>query len=697
MVLNRAISTQIREVLEENPQGLSITEIVKQTGINRNTVGRYLENMLVSGHVEMHHLGMAKIYSPAHRVPVSAVLSISSELIMQLDSRGRVVFINDAFCRFVGANAHEFLGKNLQYTLIVPVFEDTFEKFFENIQEGLNGTDWKGPITLNRRGLIFSCTIAPTVLEDGHKGVSVILEDITEKHRAEEKLRESEERYRLLSEASRDLIYVVSRNDTIEYVNSFAARSIAKTPKEIIGRTRDSFFPPALARNQKKRLDRVFATGIPSRSEGELRINGDVRWFDHFLMPVLGNDGSVTSVFGVSRDITSRKRAEDALKESEERYRLLLQRSFDAVIIHHNGFVTLANQAAAKLFGAPSPEAMIGADIMDHVHPDSKEFIQERIEEMKSGDCGPAVGIREEKFERPDGSLFYAEVAAVGFLDKGVPAVQVLFRDITARRELTEALRQSEEKYRILVEHSQTGVFIIQGTIIQYANAALARMLGTIPEALLLCDMRDYIAPEDQDRVAERTLLRQQGKAALHAYEITLMSHDGRTRIPVSLDAGLIQYRNKPACMGTVRDITAQKAAEEKLRVNEERLERIFESSPFGIASLDNDYRILLVNNRFVAMTGLARQDILSKNLLEFVEDADRERVRSMLAKAASAAGNFIPAGGIRFRDDTGSCREFCILIHGSQDSDGKIAEYFLRLQECTPDTPHDRSASSTA
>ena len=80
MVLRLQTSAQIKEVLKKNPQGLSITDIVREVHVNRNTVGRYLEKLLISGQVEMRHFGMAKIYALANRVPVSAVLSISSEL-----------------------------------------------------------------------------------------------------------------------------------------------------------------------------------------------------------------------------------------------------------------------------------------------------------------------------------------------------------------------------------------------------------------------------------------------------------------------------------------------------------------------------------------------------------------------------------------------------------------------------------------
>ena len=85
MVLKKEISDQIKDLLQKNPQGLKIADIVKEIRINRNTAGRYLENLLVSGQVDMRHLGMAKIYKISQRVPLSAVLSISSELVVQLD------------------------------------------------------------------------------------------------------------------------------------------------------------------------------------------------------------------------------------------------------------------------------------------------------------------------------------------------------------------------------------------------------------------------------------------------------------------------------------------------------------------------------------------------------------------------------------------------------------------------------------
>ena len=91
MTLKKEINRKILALLRENPQGLSITDIVKFVKINRNTAGRYLENLLVSGQVEMRRFGMSKIYIPSQRIPLSAVLSISSDMVVQLDSSQRII------------------------------------------------------------------------------------------------------------------------------------------------------------------------------------------------------------------------------------------------------------------------------------------------------------------------------------------------------------------------------------------------------------------------------------------------------------------------------------------------------------------------------------------------------------------------------------------------------------------------------
>ena len=127
----------------------------------------------------MRHFGMAKIYALANRVPVSAVLSISSEPpSCQLDNSTRIVFINDAFARFLATLAGDLVGKNIEYSPLVTAFDDLFAGFLARMREGLDGAEWRGTRPGERRDYLL-LPDGPTALDHGQKGVSVILEDIT--------------------------------------------------------------------------------------------------------------------------------------------------------------------------------------------------------------------------------------------------------------------------------------------------------------------------------------------------------------------------------------------------------------------------------------------------------------------------------------------------------------------------------------
>jgi len=644
MVLRQQTAELIREVLKKNPQGLSITEIVRQIRVNRNTAGRYLEKLLVSGQVELRHLGMAKIYALANRVPVSAVLSISSECILQLDSSTRIVFINDTFSRFLSVPANELAGKNIEYTPLVTAFDDLFPAFMDRVHAGLEGTEWRGELGPVRGGIYFSYRIAPTALDHGQKGVSVILEDITAAKMAGACLRESEERYRLLAESSSDLIFVIDADDRVEYVNSYAAAFLGTTPAEVTGKARALLFPPQIAHRQGKMLQEVFSTGKSLHSEGPLPVDGEMRWFDYVLVPLKSPDGSVRSVMGISRDISGRKQAEETLKNSEERYRRLLQQSFDAIVIHKKGIITLVNEAAVALAGVSSPDELVGKPILDFVHPGSRELVQARVATFTDQSRPLTVALAEEKFVRPDGKIIDAEVLATSFPDDGGVAVQVVFRDITRKKELAEALRQSEEKYRTLVEHSQNGVFIIQGRKILYVNAAFARILGGRTEDFTGGDFGACIAPEDRDRVLDIGHRRQRGEPVPETYECILLKRDGTTRVIVSLDAGLIQYQGAPASMGTIRDITEQKHAEAELRESSGMLRAIFDST-FQFTGLVTPDGILTdVNRTALDFTGITRDEAVNRPFWEgrwWQGDTVRvQQLREAISKAAS--GTFV-------------------------------------------------------
>jgi PAS domain S-box-containing protein len=555
MALNREITARITDLLVEHPQGLSITEIVKKIDVNRNTAGRYLENLLVSGQVEMRHFGMAKIYALSNRIPQSAMLSISSDLVMQLDSGLRIIFANEPFLKMLGVPSAALFGKNIEYTAAVTVFGDALENFIQHLRDGVVGKEWRSTLTLNNGAQIFSCHIYPIAFTDGRKGVSVLLEDVTEFQRNVSALRESEDRYRKLVEISPDAV-ILHCDGKIIYVNPAAQKLIgAQYPEEMVGKPVLDFIDPGFCDEVKanitKDLDgqssppmelqmlrlngtsvtvegrgvrtliggksavQVAIRDITERKRAELalkesedryrtvfentgtatvlieektiislanteferlsgyskqEIEGKKSWTEfvvkedldgmlaqHELRRQSGQmalksyefrfitkSGNIRTILLIAdsipgtrqsiaslMDITERKAKEDALIASEERYRCLLEQSFDAIAIHKNQKISSLNEKAAKILGAATPQDLIGRSIFDLIHPDSRRDMEERIRKMSEDHSVPAPVLKE-KFLRVDGTSVAVEVMAMRFNDNGVPAVQVVFREIIA-------------------------------------------------------------------------------------------------------------------------------------------------------------------------------------------------------------------------------------------------------------------------
>ncbi len=140
-----------------------------------------------------------------------------------------------------------------------------------------------------------------------------------------------------------------------------------------------------------------------------------------------------------------------------------------------------------------------------------------------------------------------------------------MVEDITERKEAEEKMQRSEEKYRTLIENIQDGLFIIQDFKIEFANDAFARMAGYTEEDVIGKDFREFIAPEDLSLVNDYYHMRQKGETVPKEYEFNAIHKNGKTRVTVNINVGLMNYNGRMAIIGTLKDITERKRSEEKL------------------------------------------------------------------------------------------------------------------------------------
>jgi len=586
MVLKKEISLQIKNVLKENPQGLRITDIVKKVKLNRNTAGRYLENMLVSGQVEMRRFGMAKIYKLTERVPLSALLSISSELVIQLDSSLRVIYANESFLLLVGTDKKSLLGKNIEYTSIALVFEDFITEFIKNLKDAVSGKEWSGEIFLSPKDITFFCQIAPTVFDDGRKGVTIILEDITQRRQAEQKLKESERQFRLLAENSLDMISRIKPDGTRIYVSPAYKTTLGYEPEELIGKKNDDYIHPNDAhvleslRNILTYENRSAVVTFRTKHK-----DGHYVWIEAAIKAIFDEDTrELSEYYTVTRDITQRKKEQELLQESEDKYRKLVEISPDAVIIHQEGIISYVNPAAVKLLGASQSDEIIGKNVLDSIHPDFHDSVLKNIEKDLKEEISPSLVLQ---MIRLDGTSIIVEGRGVRTSLGGKPAIQVALRDITERVHTEDALRENEEKYRNLVERANDGIVVIQDNIVKMCNHYVTEFWGGTIDQIVGRNFTDFIHPDALPEVVKRYNRRMAGESVPSIYESVLKRKDG-SRFFAELNAGIISYEGKPADFIIIRDINERKRLEKRLRESEATAWALINGSTDSVLLIDS-------------------------------------------------------------------------------------------------------------
>ena len=290
------------------------------------------------------------------------------------------------------------------------------------------------------------------------------------------------------------------------------------------------------------------------------------------------------------------------LKCDDELHRLLIDNSLQGLLILQDERIIIVNKAVSVVSGYTEDELLSFSlnDLMAIVHPADQERIFDGIGNILSGSSPP--GRHEFRIVRKDGSIRWVDTLASAIKYKDRPALQLAYLDITERKQAEEALRESEAKYRNLVERANDGIIIIQDGLIKYANSRSGMIWGSPDGEIVGKSFTDYVYPDEIPSVVERYQRRMANEYVEPTYETILGQKDGR-KIFVELNAGLIMFHGKPADLVLVRDITGRKLAEEERyrlqsQIEEERnkLKTLIESIPDEVWFCDAKGNYTLLN-----------------------------------------------------------------------------------------------------
>ncbi len=337
--------------------------------------------------------------------------------------------------------------------------------------------------------------------------------------------------------------------------------------------------------------------------------------------------------------IDQRRAAEDALRMSEERYRLLVDLSPDAVFVHSRGKVVFANPATVELLGAESADQVIGMEALDIMHPDSRERIRALRAEI--GEHRKPVVVEPMRYVRFDGTERSIQSNAAPFEWGGGNAFMVVARDVTEREQAERALRDSEARFRAIVEDQTEliGRTLPHVHTLTFVNEAYARYFGKSPDEMIGTSFMDHV-PEAERAAIDAQLATLGPENRVIHIEHAATNADGETRWHEWTDRAIFDDQgNITEIQAVGRDITEMKQAVETIRLSEEKFSKAFRSGPdsFLITRI-SDGTIVDSNARFIKMVGRGLEDVVGRRVSELTTWVDPE-VRVSLMKAIEATG----------------------------------------------------------
>ncbi len=422
-----------------------------------------------------------------------------------------------------------------------------------------------------------------------------------EKERVEAALRENEQRYRIITENMRDTIWIMDMDFRTTYISPSVVTARGFTLEELQEMPLEKHLTP---QSLKTTLDVAAKELTPERladpsltiswtSDYEYyRKDGSSFWSEITLTLIRDADGRPEGFLGVGRDITERREAERALRESEERYRDLLDLAPVGIAVQSEGKVVFTNAAGARIIGAGSPEEITGLDISEIIHPDHLGEAGERIRRMMQGEQGlyPAENV----YVKRDGTPVPVDVIATPINYRGKPAVQIIVTDISKRKEAEKAITESQERYRDLVENIADIVYITDGTgQIIYLNEALERVSGYTRDELLRKNYMELLTPEALEKVTKLFKTQKKG-GEIGAYEVSFVDKNGKIKIIEVREQLIWEGKRIVQFRGIGRDVTERKRSEERIA----HLNRVLES----IRNIDQ--LIVRVKGRETLLTG---------------------------------------------------------------------------------------------
>ncbi|MCX5863363.1 MAG: PAS domain S-box protein [Deltaproteobacteria bacterium] len=610
-----------------------------------------------------------------------STIESTADGLLVVDGEGKIVVFNERFVEMwqIPQNVLESRDDDKALAFVLSQLTNP-EAFLEKVKELYNRPELDSSDVLQfKDGRVFERHSQPQRIGDKVVGRVWSFRDVTEQNRADETLTLEKQRFQRLAENSPFGMVMIQPDGSFSYANP-KFRELFGYDLGDVRNGREWFrkaYPDAgyrhtvisgwmedvnnLARGETR--PRVFTVTCKDGTEKTI----------HFRPVKLDSGEDLMTC----EDITTRTRAEQAVRESEEKYRSLFDDSMDGIFINEaDGMLIDANQSFLDLFGY-AKEEMFGTNVIKlYATPEDRNRFRREIENRGSVKDYPL------RFVKKDGTKIDCQLTGTvrKAIDGRILGYRGIIKDITERKRMEEELRQSEEWYRSLVEDSFDGIFVQKGQKIIFANSRLYEMLGYSEGELEGMDHWQVYHPDYHGITRYRALARMRGEQVTSHYEVMLQKKDGSSFFG-EISARLVKMGGEDGIQVWVRDISGRRRSEEAQR----RLAIAVEQAAEAIVITDTRGTIQYVNPAFEEIAGYSPDEVIGENprILQSGEhdQAFYGKLWQTITNGKAWTGQFVnkKKDGTLYREDA--------TISPVRDSSGKIVNYVAVKRDITHET----------